>query len=796
MEAGGKTSFFDKNTQFAARLATSAKTAGIPYPEYLMFKLDEGPDKVGELALADFANGMLKIMKARGKRDAKLPPRFPDVAIAGTAKGKGPEIALNLETGGNLGIAGSGKLRLLGTDIATIKTLSFKADQGLAFQEINAGPINLPKYNINLVSTLQKVNGKYQEPRLDLSYDGWTLFGKNKRKLTLVANPRRFELRADREIGELFKFRFYAYTEGSPESLAELRKLDFRLGAQLSSDFSKWLKDSGLAAVRKTASEVKKQSANAKAELDERRKNLANIDREIAKVRKEIEQNRESRDQAIRSAEAKVRELKGKISDVDKRIRSTQAQIKTCNQTKTKCIWGAREKSCKKYETNKRGKKKCVDSETKWVCKKKKTFPALSERGVCQAKNTKPRFELVGLQTYRGQLIAAEKSATTALQALRGGLEMLPPELNPRLSGLLAGRETAKAGFELAERSVDAYQKFFVIIDRVLGEIAGRADFFAIDRASITGSLRAAVEKKPVIIDADFRILGKPHHNKFAFSIHNHAYSADQLVMIAFWGFSKRVLELAQKDLKIIPDRAVEKLHQIVAEKEARVNAELEKALAGNKSDHGDEKKINAGAGRAIQSDAVAAHVKATAMRQEQITQQTQQEIRKVLDQIKQVMAALSKPGGGKPSKTSKYLIRKAIDIAAAKAGQLWMVEPNGTVWFTMVKPGPVRRIAVGPGGGGPCVVKTGGDVWCRNPTTRKWGKLGSKKATDIAIGANHHFFMLSNEKTGGGYLAYQRVGNAWKHVPGVAGNRIAVAPDGHIAVINTGREVWASRKF
>jgi hypothetical protein len=102
---GGKTTFGKKSLDLFTLAAVSAKTIGIPIPEKINLAIDDGPDKVGSIGMRDIASVFLEMVKASGgNKNMKLPKQFPDIAIAGTKKGEGPNIALTLKASGETGI--------------------------------------------------------------------------------------------------------------------------------------------------------------------------------------------------------------------------------------------------------------------------------------------------------------------------------------------------------------------------------------------------------------------------------------------------------------------------------------------------------------------------------------------------------------------------------------------------------------------------------------------------------------------------------------------------------------------
>jgi hypothetical protein len=86
----GFTSFGSKRFGVGGDAAWGSKTAGFPIPSGLSLSVDDGPDKIGSIALKDIITVANEIIgAATGKKPLK-PDLAPDVRLQGAKKGEGP----------------------------------------------------------------------------------------------------------------------------------------------------------------------------------------------------------------------------------------------------------------------------------------------------------------------------------------------------------------------------------------------------------------------------------------------------------------------------------------------------------------------------------------------------------------------------------------------------------------------------------------------------------------------------------------------------------------------------------
>ncbi|MEX2451185.1 MAG: hypothetical protein WD407_10050 [Rhodospirillales bacterium] len=576
---GGKTSIGSKRLDAFALAAVSAKTIGIPIPERINLAIDDGPDKVGSIGIRDIASIYLEMIKAASGKKLKMPKEFPDVSIAGTEKGKGPSIALTLKASGETGIDMSGALRILGSNLATVDRAFVQADEGIEIRaktaKLGVGPFKFPTADVEVMLRASAADREIPQPRILIKATGMSLFG-SKSEMDLAMRLNQFQLRALQNFGSLFKFNFLATTGEPIESLEHLADADFHLASSLSSDPGGWLRTSGKKAVEVAFAQIRKDVDAATADLKKAQAEVAKLDNEIAKMKAQVAKEREAPAKQLKAAEDEVNKLNRQISDLQGKINAKKGQIHSCNQSKRICVLSKPKKTgCKKKILG-----KCVIPKISMECVKHVTVADLPARAVCQAKNVKPAAELAAFETAKGTLIASREVASKTLEGLRKGITNIPVELDPRVSGLIVARETAMGTLKAAEATVKGFGEFTKILTQGVN-VVGKPDIFALEKSSINGSMRGAITGKPVVLTMNFRMLGKPYHNRFAFSLTDMGFNAKQLEVLALGAATKTVLDAGYK-AKIVPHVLLDKVNAIYTKKRAEVNAELDKALAAN----------------------------------------------------------------------------------------------------------------------------------------------------------------------------------------------------------------------
>lgn len=594
---GGKTSIGGKTFDVFALGAVAAKTLGIPIPEEVSLALDEGPNKIASLGMKDIASIFVEMAKATGKhKNIKLPKQFPDIAIAGTKKGEGPYIAVKLKASGSAGIDMGGALRVLGTNIATVEKGFIQADEGVEIKartaKLGVGPIEFPYGDVEVVMRASPGDRTVPLPKLTIKTRGLQLFG-SKSEFELAMQLNQFKLAALQNFGSLFKFNFLATTGEPIVSFEHLAKADFRLNASLSSDPGKWIRTSGKKAVEVAFSQVRKDVDAATRDITKVQNEVKTLDGQIFRMKAKVRKEREKPAKQLKAAENEVNKLNRDISNMDGKIRSAKSRIKRCNQDKRICVLS----EPKKTGCHQKVFGKCVVPKISMSCVKHTNVPNLPARAVCAANNVKPAAELVGFETAKGTLIASREVASKTLEGMRKGITSIPVELDPRVSSLIVARETAVGVLEAAKQTVKGFGEFTKILTKGIN-IVGKADIFALEKSSLMGSMRGAIQGKPVVLAMNFRVLGKRLSDRFAFSLTDMKFNADQLTVIALGAATQEVIK-AGKAAKIIPHVLLDKVNDIYTKKRAAVDAALDKALAANHVGTAEKKQI-AGLGSLI----------------------------------------------------------------------------------------------------------------------------------------------------------------------------------------------------
>lgn len=252
----GKTSIGGKRFDVATSAQIGTTTAGFPLPEALSLEIDDGPNKVGSLSLKDMLSIYRDLLKVTSGGNIKVPLDFvPDVAIAGTEKGKGPKIAINLEAGGKFGFDISGALRILGTNLATVETAFMGADEGIEIKantkKLNIGPISLPNAKVDIVARVNREEGTFPPPKVKIRAEAFSLFG-SKAAIDVTMLFTSATMLANADFGELFKFDLKAFAGIKDlKKFTDFAKTDFFLAASLKSDPAKWIRTAGKDAVKK-----------------------------------------------------------------------------------------------------------------------------------------------------------------------------------------------------------------------------------------------------------------------------------------------------------------------------------------------------------------------------------------------------------------------------------------------------------------------------------------------------------------------------------------------------------------
>lgn len=774
----GDTTFGSKTVGLGGSIQVQPASAGIPLPESVRFEINDGPNVVGALALRDLVVVFNEMNKA-AKTKVKVPLNaIPDVAIAGTAKGSGPKIELRLEASGDAGIDMEGALRILGTDVATVEKAFVKADEGIEIigntAKLAAGPIKFPNAKVEAVVRVDRDNGTVPTPRVLFSSEGLSLFG-SKSKLDMTMFLTSSTLAATQDFGDLFKFNFKAFAGlKGIDRFEDLAKADFRLLASLQSDPGKWIRDSGQKTVKKAFDGLKPGINKAVKDLAAAQKKVDGLNKEITKQRNIVKKEKQPSVDRLKKAEAEVAKLQKDINYLDGRIKVYKGRIKSCNQTSNVCYkWKLSGGGCKAKKWGVCYKWHPIRSS----CSASKKVPNLPARAACEATNTKPRSELAWAETKKVSVVAAKVTAGKTVEGLRNGIEKLPVDLDPRVATLIAAREVARGTLEGLKQTVKGFGKFTDILAAGVSAV-GKPDVFALEKSSIQGSLNEGFNGKPVVLDMNYRLLGKKYANRMGFSLTDWQFNAKQFEVIALAAATKTVLKVG-RDAKVIPHALLDKVSELYLKRQAEVDVVLRKAIAENGRIKDDPNAAKVSVARSIDLDNRVRRVKAEAERKKSIA--IREKIRGIIDKKRQTqLTGLLKAAGW------QSMPGKALDVAAGANGSVWVVGTDhspyawgGKNWVG--KPGKIVRLDVGPHGR-PWAVNKANQIWRWNG--KGWDQIAGG-AVDVGVGANGVAWVIG---TSGDIWRYN--GYGWTKIPG-AGARIDVDPKGNAWVVNKSRQIY-----
>ena len=760
----GKTSIGGKTFDIATSAQFGTTTAGLPLPEAISLEIDDGPNKVGSLGLKDMLSIYRDLLKVTSGGNIKIPlDAVPDVSIAGTEKGKGPKISLNLEAGGDFGFDISGALRILGTNIATVETAFMSADEGIEIKaktkKLGVGPLSLPNASVHVRARVDRENGTFPPPKVELSAEALSLFG-SKATVDVTMLLTKATLAANADFGELFKFDLKAFAGiENLKKFTDFAKTDFYLTATLKSDPAKWIQTSGKAAVKKAFDGLKPGLNKAVAGLTSAQKEVDTLNGNIASMRKTVKAERAKSTSSIKSAENEVNKLQRDINSLNSKISTNKRKIKSCRQNMKVCWWQPFKKKCKNVPN----------------------YPA---RGVCEAGNTPWRTAIAGLETAKLGVIAAKATSQKTLEAIRKGITAIPIDADPRIVGLFSALHTAKIALEAAKQTVKGVGSFTDILAKGVAAV-GKADVFALNNGAIRGSLRQGLKGEPVVLDMDFRLLGKNYKNRFAFSLTDWKFNAKQFEVIALAAAVKTVIKVG-KAAKIVPHVLLDEVEKLYLKRQGEVDAAVNKALEGG-GVGSNEEVASQGMGREVVVSQRVRQIQNKAARNRDLAAR---------QKIHAIKAAIMQRRLGDLAGKSKWVrvAGAAVDVGSGANGKTWVIGTNKVGggygiyrWdgkWTNIKGGAVR-VDVGPGGHA-YVVNNKGNIYRHDGKT--WHNIPGG-AYDIGVGANGKVWIIGRNKEGGGFGIY-RWDSKWTKVAGSA-VRIDVDPRGHAWVVNNKGNIY-----
>ena len=767
----GKTTIGGKTFDVATSAQFGTTTAGLPLPEAISLEIDDGPNKVGSLGLKDMLSIYRDLLKVTSGGNINIPlDKVPDVSIAGTEKGKGPKISLTLEAGGGFGFDISGALRVLGSNIATVETAFMSADEGIEIKanskKLGVGPFSLPNASVHVRARVDRENGTFPPPKVQIHAEAMSLFG-SKAAIDVTMLLTSATMLANADFGELFKFDLKAFAGiQNLKKFTDFAKTDFFLAANLRSDPAKWIRTAGKDAVKKAFDGLKPGLNKAVAGLTSAQKEVDKLNGNIASMRKTVKAERAKSTTSIKSAENEVNKLQRDITNLNSKISTNKRKIKSCRQDMKVCWWAPT------WSKPKRTK-----------CKSVPNYPA---RGVCEAANTPWRTAIAGLETAKVGVLAAKVTAQKTLEAVRKGITAIPVDADPRIVGLFSALHTAKIALEAAKQTVKGVGSFTDILAKGVAAV-GKVDVFALNKGSIRGSLSQGLKGEPVVLDMDFRLLGKNYKNRFAFSLTDWKFNAKQFEVIALAAAVKTVIKVG-KAAKIVPHVLLDEVEKLYLKRQAEVDAAVAKALEGG-GVGSNEAVASQGMDREVVVSQKVRLIQNTAARNKDMAARKK---------IQGIRAAIMQRQLGELAGKSKWtrIAGAANDVGSGANGKTWVIGTNkegggyGIYRWDTSKwkkiGGSAVRIDVGPQGHA-WVVNNKGNIYRHDG--KKWNQVPGG-AFDIGVGANGKAWVIGRGKEGGGYGIYRRDGNNWTKIAGSA-VRIDVGPKGNAWVVNNKGDIY-----
>lgn len=570
IRSSGSTIFGEKRVQTVAAFQTQATTAGIPLPSEIGLAIDDGPTKVGSITLKDFVIALRDITKAAKGQWTLDVNQVPHVAIVGAGPGKGPSINLTLDlSGATIGLGTinvSGGLQVLDADLGTLEQGMLDPKKGIILkthgQTLPLGPVTLPAVttDIHLTSTST-------DPRILIKSEGMSFLGSNS-DFDLEVRVGMAELKATDDFGSLLKTKIHAFAGLGAGGKIDLSKADLFLNASLASDPGKWLATEAREGVVKEMSKIKGHTAAAQADLDKATADVTRINKDIDTMRNQVKNERKNRDQAITSAQSELDKLNGEVKKIEGEIKTFEDKIKACTQTVSVC------------------------ARSEWFqCKQWRNDPDLPARALCELGNAPHRTEVDWAKVRRDSVIVARDIAKGALEVLKGGLNEIPVDADPRVAALFAARDSALVAIDAAKLAIEAVNEIDKAMQAVVNDaFAAIGDEvnkgFVIHDSLIQGNMKKMLEGQPVVLVLDFTTFNNRYSQKFAFKIATKPseeaeaarYNLAQLEVLAL-GTVVDALNKFLSDNKLLSPEVYQVLADIYAQKKAAVDQEVARVV-------------------------------------------------------------------------------------------------------------------------------------------------------------------------------------------------------------------------
>ncbi|MGQ4646024.1 hypothetical protein [Lyngbya aestuarii] len=249
---------------------------------------------------------------------------------------------------------------------------------------------------------------------------------------------------------------------------------DFWVKATLRNDLFVCLRKKATEAIEKATESVVGDLSEAQERIERAQREVKKLNNDITNMRREVNRERERDTKRLQDAQREVKKAENEVNKLEKDIRNSHNKIK-------------------ELKRDIKNKKKSIGRTKNLLKKGSRTaeFAAYStkksaEIGVIATK-------IGGLETAKATAIGALKVAREVLKGIDAGIKIPDIDLDPRIAGLIAARETANVVLEAAELFLEGLIKTMGAIAEVGKFIIdfGLGGILDIRAASFEGSLSA-----------------------------------------------------------------------------------------------------------------------------------------------------------------------------------------------------------------------------------------------------------------------------------------------------------------
>ncbi|GEM_PF-1254773 len=247
----------------------------------------------------------------------------------------------------------------------------------------------------------------------------------------------------------------------------------------------------------------------------------------------EVKKGLESGLKTLKDAENKVNGLNKKIEDARAKVRAERNR-----------------------ELN-----KLHQAEDKVNSLKKKADDAKSHRKHCHW------YQVSCKAKYEGEYLAFEASRDVAegvLHAIEKAIDVIPVDLDPRVSGLLLEKDTALAALKVAELAVEGAEKVDELAEKVFNAAVdgiAKTKPLVINDLSFKGSLQGSIKHdEPWLLNMDYAVFKQPIKADFVFKLKDPVYDAKELGYVAL-----QLIQYIIKDgIKDFPQPMADRFNEVI----------------------------------------------------------------------------------------------------------------------------------------------------------------------------------------------------------------------------------------